>query len=63
MQQNKNKDNNEVQCNNYFMSVFNLHGDTRNVEEEIIYLQNILHDYFKVQYEIIKTLILRLNIR
>ena len=31
-------------------SMFNLHGDIRNVEEEIIYLQNTLNDYFKVQY-------------
>ena len=26
--------------NDYFKSAFNLHGDIRNAEEEIIYLQN-----------------------
>ena len=40
--------------NNYFKSVFNLHGDIRNVEEGIIYLQNTIYDYFKVQYGTIK---------
>ena len=36
--------------NDYFKSAFNLHGDIRNAEEEIIYLQNTVYDYFKVQY-------------
>ena len=40
--------------NDYFKSVFNLHGNIRNVEEEIIYLQNTLYDYSKVQYGTIK---------
>ena len=44
-------------------SMFNLHGDIRNVEEEIIYLQNTLNDYFKVQYGTTKNDNLMLNIR
>ena len=31
-----------------------LHGNIRNVEEEIIYLQNKFYDYFKVYYRTIK---------
>ena len=34
--------------------MFNLHGDICNVEEEIIYLQNALYNYFKVRYGTIK---------
>ena len=40
--------------NGYYKSVFNLHEDIRNFEEEIIYFQNTIYDYFKVQYGIIK---------
>ena len=36
--------------NDYFKSVFHFHGNIRNVEEEVIYLQNTLYDYFKFQY-------------
>ena len=39
---------------NYFKSVFDFHGNIRTVEEEIIYLQNTLYDYFKVQYGTLK---------
>ena len=40
--------------NSYFKAVFNLHGVIRNVEEEIIYIQNILYNYFKVQHGTVK---------
>ena len=40
--------------NDYFKFVFNLYGDLHNVDKEIIYLQNKLYDYFKVQYGTIK---------
>ena len=35
--------------------MFNLHGDIYNVQEEIIYFQKALYDYFKVQYGTIKS--------
>ena len=41
--------------NDYFKFVFNLYGDLHNVDKEIIYLQNKLYDYFKVQYGTIKS--------
>ena len=34
--------------------MFNLHGDMRNVKQEIIYLPNTLYDYFRVRYGTIK---------
>ena len=41
--------------NNYFKTMFNLHGDVRNVEEEITHLQSTFHNYFKVQCGTIKS--------
>lgn len=35
--------------------MFNLHGDVRNVEEEITHLQSTFHNYFKVQCGTIKS--------
>ena len=35
--------------------MFNLHGDVRNVEEEIAHLQSTFHNYFKVQCGTIKS--------
>ena len=40
--------------NDYFKTVLNLHGVNRSVEEEIIYLQNMLCNCFKVQYGTVK---------
>lgn len=36
--------------------MFNLHGDVRNVEEEITHLQSTFHNYFKVQCGTIKSI-------
>ena len=43
----------EWQISNDYL--FNLHGDIYNVQEEIIYFQKTLYDYFKVQYGTIKS--------
>lgn len=36
--------------------MFNLHGDVRNVEEEITHLQSTFHNYFKAQCGTIKSI-------
>ena len=34
--------------------MFNIHDEINNVEDEIIFLQNTLYDYFKIQYGTVK---------